>query len=531
MKVLLIYPPKLNQYNYNKESSKTGLTLGLAYIAAFLNNHNNYADIINAPYQDVDSEYILRRIKEGHYDIIGISMSIQEDVPDGIELACKIKRIYPELIIFVGGHFATHESENILKNVKAVDIVVRGEGEMTTLNLINAIETGEPFRNVKGITYRDGEETVVNASAGLIEDLDVLPFPIEELNRSSGLEGDYATISAQRGCYGNCNFCSIVAFYGKSAIRRRTPRNVVEEIEQYYNKFGKRDFSFIDDDFIDSSDNSKKWVSEFCKELKGRQLKIRFNMVFRANDCKEEILKPLIEVGLYQVGIGVESFSENVLKRMNKKINLKHIIDAIKIIRDLGLKLVIGYIMFEPDMSFEDLYTNYIFLKMYGFFAPVHVYNYAKPYSGTPLRDKLLKEKRLLLNNWYEVGSYSFLDERVQMVFEQLMKVKQTLVEMEKIHREGKLVYNEYVFGFWKLEYQMRCVLSTYIYRIIEMDKEIEKMETSISISSLGNILKAVQAGDSLSSIDLGAEQTLKEVKMHKMDTILKKKGQKSNVE
>ena len=513
MNVLLIYPPKINQYNYNQEASKTGLTLGLAYIAAFLNQNHHHTDIINAPYQGLDSEYIIRQISIVQYKLVGISMSIQEDVPDGIELARKIRKAYPNIIIIVGGHFATHESKEILRNVNEIDIVIRGEGEKTILNLIQAFESGDSLCNVNGITFRENGELLSNAPASLIDDLDSLPSPINELYRLSGLEEESVTISAQRGCYGNCSFCSIVAFYGKSIIRRRSPHNVVDEIEEYYNRFGKRVFSFIDDDFVDHSKSSINWIDEFCNEIKKRDLKIKFNMVFRANDCTLEILQPLIDVGLYEVGIGVESFSENVLKRMNKNISLQDITNAVKIVREAGLKLIIGYIMFEPDMSFDDLYKNYIFLRMYGFFAPVHVYNYAKPYSGTPLRNKLMDEKRLILSNWYDVGKYNFADERVQKIFNQLMELKQTLVQIEKLHRENKLCYNKFIFGFLHLDYSIRVKTRDSIYEIINLDKKIEQLETSISINSLGTILKSMKKGIETVSIQSDVEHVLSEIK------------------
>jgi radical SAM superfamily enzyme YgiQ (UPF0313 family) len=509
MNILLIYPPKTN----NQETAMNGLTLGLAYIAAFLNYNNHYTDIINAPYQGVDDSYIIEQISKNKYDLIGISMSVQEDVPDGIELSRKIKNVYPNIIIFVGGHFATHESTNILTHVHEIDVVIRGEGEKTTLSLIQALENGDPLCNLKGITYRDDGKVISNTSAELIEDLDVLPSPINELYKLSGLKEDIIPISAQRGCYGNCSFCSIVSFYGKSTIRRKSPRNVVDEIEEYHNRFGKKIFNFVDDNFVDQSSNSRKWINEFCNEIKKRNLKIKFEMILRVNDCTLDILKPLIDVGLYQVGIGVESFSENVLRRMNKKISLEDITKSIKTIRNLGITLIIYYIMFEPDMSFDDLYNNYIFLRMYGFFAPVYVFKYVEPYSGTPLRKKLIEENRLILSNWYEVGKYNFLDEKVQSVFNQLMKLKKAFAEIEKTHRENKLYYDKYIFNFLKLDYVSRLKIRDDIFEIIMIDKKFKHLETSILFNFLGNILKEPKNGVKTVSIQQNIEKTINEMK------------------
>ena len=191
------------------------------------------------------------------------------------------------------------------------------------------------------------------------------------------MEEESVTISAQRGCYGNCSFCSIVAFYGKSIIRRRSPHNVVDEIEEYYNRFGKRVFSFIDDDFVDHSKSSINWIDEFCNEIKKRDLKIKFNMVFRANDCTLEILQPLMMWDCMKLELVLRVSVKTFLKRMNKILVYK-ILRTCKIVREAGLKLIIGYIMFELICHLMICIRIYI-LENVCFFAPVHVYNYAKP--------------------------------------------------------------------------------------------------------------------------------------------------------
>ena len=495
MNTLLVYPPKTTKYNNANEYSKLGFSIGLAYIAAFVNKTSQHnADIIIAPYQRKTKEDILQWITDKKIDLLGISV-IQEDAHDAFALALFVKQNKPLIHITIGGQYPSQDYSNILTNCWFVDSVVCGEGEYPMVDLLDALSCQAPIDNISGLAYRDNDGEVQNNPYGRICNLDKLPFPIDEISKVDDLRTKIRIdVSAQRGCYGNCIFCSIVAFYKNTGIRRRSPKNVVDEIEVYYRNYNRNEFCFIDDDFIDTSIESSKWIEEFCKEVQKRGLTIKFDMVMRANDCDIDSLKQLVDIGLDGVGMGVESFSPSVLKRMNKNITLKDITESIRICRQLGLPLGLGFIMFEPDLTFAELRTNIRFLNQYGFFAPTHFYNNMKAYVGTPLRERLIKEKRLKLNEWYDVGFYDFQDNRVQFVWDNMDVFKPYLFDIEDRHSVLIDLLKSKLSSFCKATYTNRRLEYETIKIAIQHNNRMEVEKKNICTFILNELVRL--AGD-----------------------------------
>ncbi|HEC92346.1 MAG TPA: radical SAM protein, partial [Candidatus Atribacteria bacterium] len=170
MKVLLINPPAQGIYDtFNIKFPP----LGLAYIAAVLKEHNYDVQII-----DLNVEENLWEKLNKKWDIVGISGDTSR-YPIALKIASQIKKYYHYPIIMGGPHVSFFEKETLDTGV--VDYVVRGEGEYTCLNLLNALKKGKDLSTVKGITFMKNGNLIKTTSAPNIENLDKLPFPAREL--------------------------------------------------------------------------------------------------------------------------------------------------------------------------------------------------------------------------------------------------------------------------------------------------------------------------------------------------------------
>src|SRR3989339_441310 len=176
MKIALIFPPSLYQ------TKETMPPLGLAWLAAIL-RENGYNDIyiIDSVINKYDNKKVVEILKENGADVIGLSFGTQNRFY-AFELAKLIKEEFPSVPLVVGGPHPTLTAADTLKHIKVIDLIVRGEGEMTFLELTRAIDQKGDFKNIKGLSYRDSQgEIIHNSAREPIADLDKMPWPARDL--------------------------------------------------------------------------------------------------------------------------------------------------------------------------------------------------------------------------------------------------------------------------------------------------------------------------------------------------------------
>src|SRR5262249_36141463 len=168
-----------------------------------------------------------------------------------------------------------------------------------------------------------------------------------------------------------CTFCNIQEFYnlsGYGGIRTRTPRNVVDEIEQIHRQHGLRKFLFIDDDMLGAEFYDRGRSAAIASGILERGLGVQFEVAGRANDVIkfEDSLAAMKKAGLTRVYIGIESGSESQLKRQRKGVKVKHNLEALEVLRRQGLGLDMGFIPFDPWSTPEETIDNVRFLESSG---------------------------------------------------------------------------------------------------------------------------------------------------------------------
>lgn len=304
--------------------------IGLHYLGALLKElgHEvvllNWHDVKDKPYLVQEALAVLQP------DVIGFSI-FHANRWGGIQLAKIFKEHFPQTPIVFGGIGATFLDEHLLKNFPWIDIIVRGEGELTFPALLSRIETQQPYDDLPGLTLRNNDRIQRNDDAAQIDDLDVLPNPAKYYT--------FNHLALSRGCPGSCTFCGSPNFWG-ARVRFHSAAYFVSQLEMLYEK-GQRFFYISDDTFT----LRKKLVLEICDLIVKKKLDISWSAISRVDCIDEEVLLAMRMAGCIQISFGVESGSEHIRKVLNKKFNDEQIRRAFALTTGYGI-LARAYIIY-----------------------------------------------------------------------------------------------------------------------------------------------------------------------------------------
>ncbi len=354
MKIYLINP-----------SSNTGYPqppMGLAMIAAALEKAAHQVSIIDANALGLQSESIADYINEA--DVIGIT-AMTPSIAEAIKIALRLKRTYPDVPVILGGAHATLLPEETLKAAPEIDIIVRGEGETTTIDLLKAIQAKTSLDALPGINYRKNGLIVGNPLCSSFVDLDSQPFLAYHLLPLSkykphpphGRSRPFAALITSRGCPFKCSYCSKPVFGYK--FRSQSPERVVEEIIYYKKRFGVKEIAFYDDVFT----LNKKRVYEIADMMISKNLKIHWTCETRVDLVDKELLRHMKDAGCYSVSYGLESASQEILDVINKNVTIEQMEEAVRWTREANLQ-TIGYFMVgSPGETIESIQKTIAFAK------------------------------------------------------------------------------------------------------------------------------------------------------------------------
>ena len=377
-RVLLVIPSQFNVYGVNIKPAYPAL--GVLWVAAMLERAGHYCEIIDVDADEVDLDAILRRLDEGNFDILGLT-AVTPTYGNAVEIARAARARRPGITTMLGGIHATVDPV-VCARETAFDYVVVGEAELTVVELVDAIMAGvTDVSGIRGLVYRDAAGAVTSSGArALMPDLDEYPYPAHHLVRNlNHYAPAHATvlpaapIMVSRGCPGACTYCQTKNIFGRRT-RFRSPQNVIGEIRRLVQDYGVREIHFLDDVIT----ANKKFVREFCALLKQEPYKLHLEVAngLRADMVNEEILTALKEVGLHNVGFGIESGNDRVLKMIKKGITKDQVRRAVRIAKDIGLETW-GFFIFglpgDDEASVQDTidfaieldpkYAKFVFLK------------------------------------------------------------------------------------------------------------------------------------------------------------------------
>lgn len=300
MKICLVLPPSDDVLYANVFGIHLPPT-GLAYLAGFLDEAGYEVIIVDMAAQNLGWTEFDRVISAEKPAVVGIYCALTR-----VEQALKVSEISKRNGAFtvLGGPEPTMNGKVILSN-KYVDAVVRGEGELTFLNLVQKVEEKGNLKTVKGISYKDNDRIIVNPTRPLIENLEKLPFPPWNIFPISKYRifgyVPLLSLASSRGCLLNCDFCAVPQMY-QHTWRGRSPENVVDELEYLTSQYNPSIIFFSDDSFM----ANLKRVEEICDEIQRRKLDF-FWLCLARTDISLNLIEKLKKAGCVALLFNLES--------------------------------------------------------------------------------------------------------------------------------------------------------------------------------------------------------------------------------
>jgi radical SAM superfamily enzyme YgiQ (UPF0313 family) len=383
---------------------------GIQCLSAFLKQAGHQTALVNDPnllenpwiqYPRIakffeDTDFIVNQILSHNPDLVAMPV-VTDDFKWALKWAGEIKRRADVPIVFGNCH-PTFHSKEVLDH-HDVDFVVRGEGEVTLLELVEQIGGKGEYDKVLGLGYRRGGEAKVNGMRPLIEDLDILPFPDKDLyyDVMPYLNHGYTTMSG-RGCPYRCTFCdnnTSMNLYSKEVekkqkwTRRHSPEYMVKEILWAKERYGIHHVRFNDEDFS----YDKRWLREFCP-LYQKEVGIPYFAWVYPNTIDSEMAKLLADSGCDAVEMGIQSGAENLRKEvLHRKTKDVQIVEAMDALRAHKIRATVDVIIGLPTETKQDLDST---VKLLARSKPWHLYAFWLRYYPSTEILSMAKERKLL---------------------------------------------------------------------------------------------------------------------------------------
>jgi anaerobic magnesium-protoporphyrin IX monomethyl ester cyclase len=435
-KVLLIYP-------YFRPANDRSVfrfpPLGICYLASSLMQARYEVELLDCTF--MGKAEALEKALAAKAEAVGIycMVTMQEDC---IWLA---RQLRPTVhLLMVGGPLPTCDANAFIHDF---DVVVRGEGEATVLELLQAFADGLDFSAIAGITMlrktntgSQGVDEIVSTHDRLFnKNLDTLPFPARQLlpNQSYIQFGkkkygySITTVMSTRGCPYECEFCSNVIF--GSSYRERSAVNVVDEVEQAL-ACGYDRISFADDVFT----LRKKRVLEVCEQIKRRGLQFYWECLARVDSLDDATYVEMYKAGCRRVYFGIESGDNTILKLMNKKITSEEAKHAVLAAHQAGLEVGAFFILFYPGETNQTVLNTLHFTTT----LPLDYLGLTMPYPlpGTALYERVRGQIKREWNPGESVfGSHVLIFNAEFSETKMWLGIIKGRIQFEIIHKLGRL--------------------------------------------------------------------------------------------
>jgi radical SAM superfamily enzyme YgiQ (UPF0313 family) len=363
--------------------------LGLAYIAAFLREHGHRVTIIDAEVEQLNNEQIAQRAKNA--DLAAITTTAPT-YSSALALANRIKQSNNPTKVVLGGPQATFLDRDCLER-SAAAAAVRGEGEHTMLDIADSVEPGGTC-DFNGVTYRDTDTVIRNPDRKLIADLDDIPVPARDLLPMEKYSPPKSTgVISSRGCPFRCIFCASSNLYHKT-FRSRSAYNVFGEVAQLVAQ-GYENVTMLDDNFL----LDEQRAFEFADLVEEHRLKFDWSCTGRVDSIDEDLLRRLSEVGCNGLFFGIESASNETLKRIKKGFTTDQVIDAFDVLKKYKYATTASFMIGLPGDDRQKIIDTINLAK--GINPDFAMFSVTTPYPGTELYENIDHyDIELTVNDW-----------------------------------------------------------------------------------------------------------------------------------
>jgi anaerobic magnesium-protoporphyrin IX monomethyl ester cyclase len=341
------------RYADGRTERETHLPLGPLYLAAALQRAGltvDFRDYQTFAAPDPFLPETIARFLEGSAPILGASC-MANLLPFTLLALRAFKARNPGATVALGGVGAKSVEREVLDACPWIDVVARGEGEISGPLLMRALTSGGDLSAVPGVSFRSNGRLVETPRPPRIADLDALPPPAFEHIRVSDYAG-YGMVTS-RGCPYPCTFCSVAPVWDRETTAR-SPAGVVEEMRRLHDDHGVSLFLFQDEFFV----SGKARVMEFCDALARSGLKVKWKAFGRVNLTDEPMMRAMAANGCCEIRFGVESGSDRVLARTAKGFTAEQAVEVVTTSAGIFDRTDCFYIWGFPFETMEDFHQS-----------------------------------------------------------------------------------------------------------------------------------------------------------------------------
>jgi anaerobic magnesium-protoporphyrin IX monomethyl ester cyclase len=398
----------------NNEIYQTlAMPLGILYLSSYLKKHNDVGEVAALDYvlnlkhilkyRDID-DFILRTAAESvdfTPHILAFSINFSSGHHFFMMCAEKLKSLWPDAVLIVGGTHATNAFKFILQNPK-VDYVCRGEGEIPFAEFIRQYSAGEKI-SVKGFySEKNFDDCGTCERAELISNLDEIPFPdwdivnmgeyVGEKGRKISIgkaaDSKLASFTSTRGCPFKCTFCASSTVHGR-IVRYRSTENIIAELKVLHEKYGATLF-IPDDDLFTAKKSRFLEMLAAIGNLKIPDFEIQLPSALRVNDLDDDVIDALIDTGMKIASLAIESGDDYVQKYIiRKNVDLTKAVHVVRRLKDRGIVVRCYFILGFPGETKEQMQRTVDYARNLG--ADWCTFIIATPLIGSVMYDQFVE--------------------------------------------------------------------------------------------------------------------------------------------
>lgn len=396
------YVPKASTFPSGEFFSCTAPNMGLAYLAAAVEQAGFSASIIDANALHLDAAGLCAALQEASPEVVGVTATTTT-LLDAYEACRQARCVLPDAFVVMGGIHVTRFPEETLFECQELDAVCVGEGERSFAQLLEELAKPSPeLRKVDGLVFREGDDVVANPLRPCIEDLDELPLPARHLlpleaYASAGHPHRTASIVSSRGCPFGCRFCA-APFIGGQRWRARSARGILDEIGDIVERFGMSTFEFVDDLFT----LDKRRVFDICEGIRERGYEVNWTCSARADTVSPEMLRAMAGAGCRVVYYGIESGSQRILDYIGKRESLDQMRQAVRWTREASMRSWGFFIIGFPDETPQEIEATIRFATELDLdYAEFFI---CSAFPGSPLYEQVASKGLVRKENWSDIS-------------------------------------------------------------------------------------------------------------------------------
>ncbi len=448
IRVLFIEPPKDYWFVMGEYLPPP---YGLLQLAGYLETKMPEAEIeiLDCQAMSLDWNGLEKRIRSFDPDVVATSGFATCNVYVAARTLETAKKLKPDVLTVAGGQHFSATAQESLEEYPEIDVIVRGEGEETLVELTKATRKKSSFSGIAGISFRNQRKIQHNPPRSLIHNLDSLPFPgyhflkdyahLYHFTMMAGSKARYGMVEASRGCTHHCTFCSQWKHW-QGSCRYKSPKRVADEIEFLYNNYGSRLIWLTDDNF-----GLGKRMENLCDELikRGFSDDITCFMQARCDDVvlNQHLLSKMSRAGINWLLLGVESHNQNTLQSFRKDTKPEDAATAVRLLKQNGIFCQATCIIGERRDSHESIEGLRQFVNELD--PDLAIFMILTPFPGTDLFEQARQ------NGWIENWNWADYDMVHSIMPTESLSREQLQHELYKCYRSFFGSWSRRIGGFF----------------------------------------------------------------------------------